>query len=60
MIQESILKMDQRLRMKKSMDKCPLLRTPHGKPAKNTTLVYRDTLESLWLIDKLEPWRDQF
>ncbi|MDR0878983.1 MAG: DUF4143 domain-containing protein [Treponema sp.] len=28
----------------------------HNKPAKNTTLVYRDTLESLWLIDKVEPW----
>jgi predicted AAA+ superfamily ATPase len=28
----------------------------HSKPAKNTTLVYRDTLESLWLIDKVEPW----
>jgi predicted AAA+ superfamily ATPase len=27
-----------------------------SKPAKNTTLVYRDTLESLWLIDKVEPW----
>jgi predicted AAA+ superfamily ATPase len=28
----------------------------HNKPAKNTTLAYRDTLESLWLIDKVEPW----
>ncbi|MGB4777641.1 ATP-binding protein [Microbacterium sp.] len=27
-----------------------------GKPAKTTTIAYRDVLQSLWLLDPLEPW----
>jgi predicted AAA+ superfamily ATPase len=28
----------------------------HDKPAKKTTLAYRDTLNSLWLLDEVGPW----
>ncbi|MDR1412728.1 MAG: DUF4143 domain-containing protein [Actinomycetes bacterium] len=27
-----------------------------NKPAKRTTLIYRDVLASLWLIDQIDPW----
>lgn len=26
------------------------------KPAKTTTIAYRDTLERLWIVDEVEPW----
>jgi uncharacterized protein len=29
---------------------------PANKPAKQTTLAYRDALSSLWLLDAIPPW----
>ncbi|NMO56850.1 ATP-binding protein [Actinoplanes sp. TBRC 11911] len=29
---------------------------PANKPAKDTTLTYRDALSSLWLLDEIPPW----